>query len=99
MRHTEANHERDDVTVNIDTIDMIALARSLAVRHNLVCNDGCIVCWECRRDRALLPSLHCPRCLTAAWNRAGIISPRCEQREQTEEDMRLMAPNQETENG
>lgn len=76
--------------------DPEGLARSLAVRHNLVCDNGVIVCWNCKRERALMPSLHCATCLASAWERLGIIEPKCEQREQTEDDMRLMAPKQET---
>lgn len=72
--------------------DPDALARSLARRHNLVCNDGSVVCWNCRRESALMPSLHCGACLGETWRRLGIIEPRCEQREQTEDDKRLMAP-------
>jgi hypothetical protein len=41
-------------------------ARALAHRHNLVCEDGSVVCWHCRNDVALMPSLHCHRCLCAA---------------------------------
>lgn len=39
------------------------MARTLAVKHNLVCDNGQIICWECREREALLPSLHCPGCL------------------------------------
>lgn len=75
--------------------DPFGLARDWARRHNLVCADGTIVCWNCKRAEALLPSLHCAPCLTEAWRRNGIIEPRCEQREQTEEDKRHMAQKQE----
>jgi hypothetical protein len=38
-----------------------ATARSLAHQHGLVCDDGTsIICWECRKRLALMPSLHCP---------------------------------------
>lgn len=70
--------------------DALELARSLARRHNLVCDDGQIICWECKRTEALLPSLHCPVCLADAWRRLGIIEPQCEQRTQTEDDKSLM---------
>lgn len=46
------------------------MARDLAVRHNLVCDDGTIVCWECRTAEALLPSLHCWPCLLLGYERA-----------------------------
>jgi len=75
--------------------DPFGLARSLARRNNLVCDDGTVVCWDCRRVEALLPSLHCPRCLADAWQRLNIISPQCEQREQTEDDKRQLTQNQE----
>jgi hypothetical protein len=71
-------------------------AFALARKHNLVCVDGTVVCWECRRHEALIPSLHCAVCLQAVWQRCNINNPCCEQREQTEEDKRRMAPNQET---
>lgn len=71
--------------------DPFELARALARRNNLVCNDGSIVCWECTDRLALLPSLHCPVCLAAAWRRLNITDPQCEQREQTEDDKSLMA--------
>lgn len=71
--------------------DPFDLARALARRHNLVCNDGSIVCWDCKRVESLLPSLHCPRCLADAWQRLRITDPQCEQREQTDEDRSLMA--------
>ena len=70
-------------------IDTHAIAQ--AIRNNLVCDTGEIVCWNCRRAEALLPSLHCPRCLADAWQRLGIIEPQCEQREQTEDDKSRLA--------
>lgn len=42
---------------------LIEMAKTLAVKHNLVCENGQIVCWECRDREALIPSLHCPGCL------------------------------------
>lgn len=42
-----------------------ALAQAIAIRNNLVEDDGTIICWECRKKPALLPSLHCPHCLHA----------------------------------
>lgn len=73
-----------------DIGDVHELARSLARRHNLVCDNGAIVCWECKQHEALLPSLHCPKCLADAWRRLGIVEPQCIQREQTEADKSLM---------
>jgi hypothetical protein len=68
-----------------------------AIRNNLVCANGQVVCWECRKREALIPSLHCALCLQAVWNRLGITNPQCEQREQTEDDRRrLKAPPGET---
>lgn len=72
-------------------IDLDAHARAQAIRNNLVCEDGTCVCWNCKRVEALLPSLHCPRCLADAWQRLGIIEPQCEQREQTEDDKSQLA--------
>ncbi len=71
-------------------IDKDAVARGLARRHNLVAEDGTVWCWECKREAALMPSLHCPPCLADAWDRLGITEPVCEQREQTERDKELM---------
>lgn len=71
--------------------DPFDTARALARAHNLVCDNGQIVCWNCKRHEALMPSLHCAPCLGEAWRRLNIHDPRCEQREQTDEDKRLMA--------
>lgn len=62
-----------------------------AIRDRLVCDDGTVICWECRAREALIPSLHCPTCLADAWRRLNITNPCCEQREQTEEDKRRLA--------
>lgn len=56
-----------------------------AIRNNLVCDNGQVICWECRQRLALIPSLHCPLCLQQAWQRLGITDPQCEQREQNQE--------------
>ncbi len=61
---------------------LVAMARNLAQRHNLIDRDGIVWCWNCKQQKALLPSLHCARCLTEAWQRLGIIEPQCEQFEQ-----------------
>lgn len=76
-------------------INIHETAIGLARKHNLVCNDGTIVCWECQQVEALMPSLHCPRCLQAVWARLNIHDPQCEQREQTAEDKRRMAPKEQ----
>lgn len=57
-------------------------ARAMARRHNLVCETGEIVCWECRERLALLPSLHCGACLGAAYSRLHIVNPQCINRAQ-----------------
>lgn len=44
---------------------MNVTAAALAKKHNLICTDGTIVCWECRKRVALMPSLHCHLCLSA----------------------------------
>jgi hypothetical protein len=63
---------------------LVSMALSLAKRHNLVCDDGTIVCWNCRQAVALLPSLHCNTCLGQAYHRLGIVEPLCMQQEQQE---------------
>jgi hypothetical protein len=67
---------RDTQTILVES------ARALAVQHNLVCTDGSIICWACRKRAALMPSLHCPACLAEAWHRLGIIEPQCPNYEQ-----------------
>lgn len=63
-----------------------ATAAGLARKHNLVCDDGTIVCWDCREREALMPSLHCGGCLGAAYARKGIVDPQCLNRVQTDAD-------------
>lgn len=64
---------------------LVTMALALARRHNLICDDGVtIVCWNCRNQLALMPSLHCPECLGAAYHRLGIVEPLCMQQEQQE---------------
>lgn len=63
-------------------IDIEEMARALAIAHNLVTAEGTMVCWECREQYALLPSLHCGKCLGAAYQRLHIVEPWCQQREQ-----------------
>lgn len=77
--------------------DTFEVARHYARKHNLVCEDGTVVCWDCRKREALLPSLHCPLCLADVWRRLNITDPKCEQREQTDNDKRLMAQKEAAE--
>lgn len=44
---------------------MIEVARELAIKHKLIRADGSIACWKCGSVNALMPSLHCARCLQA----------------------------------
>ncbi len=53
------------------------VAMGLARRHNLVCDNGEVVCWECRERLALMPSLHCGSCLGEAYSRLNITDPQC----------------------
>lgn len=50
---------------------LTSMAHDLAKKHDLVSDRGRIICWRCRDEEALLPSLHCPRCLQAARSRRG----------------------------
>lgn len=56
--------------------DMVAamheVARDLARKHDLVSEQGVIICWNCRDADALMPSLHCPACLAKARKRLNI---------------------------
>jgi hypothetical protein len=45
---------------------VLECARSLAAMHNLVCDDGTVVCWACKRVEATYPALHCADCLAVA---------------------------------
>jgi hypothetical protein len=68
---------------------VIATAYALA-RHHKLEHAGVIYCWNCSQRPALMPSLHCPPCLAEVWRRTG-SEMRCENREQTEEDVRACA--------
>jgi hypothetical protein len=61
---------------------LVESALAQAKKNNLVCDDGTIICWDCKKREALLPSLHCPLCLAAAWQRLGITEPWCPNYEQ-----------------
>lgn len=71
-----------------DTI--MSTARGLARRHELIDDTGLIWCWFCDKRPALLPSLHCPSCLAAAWGRIPVVMPQCINREQTDADREVM---------
>jgi hypothetical protein len=60
----------------------IAKAREQRLEH-----DGVIWCWACSEGHALIPSLHCHRCLAAEHRRVGRLAPLCTNREQTPEDV------------
>jgi hypothetical protein len=68
---------------------MASIAYSIARREKLE-QGGVIYCRNCSRRPALMPSLHCPPCLAEVWRRTG-SEMRCENREQTEEDVRACA--------
>lgn len=59
-----------------DIIDqaMREVARGYARRNGLVRPDGKIACWKCRTADALLPSLHCPRCLQVHRDANGLVA-------------------------
>lgn len=67
-----------------DGIDAIVeqAARSYAQRWRLVSPDGLVWCAHCKVEPALMPSLHCGRCLGAAYSRLGIVMPACVNRAQ-----------------
>lgn len=65
--------------------DLVATARSLASKHGLE-RDGVIVCWNCEKYPALMPSLHCPVCLAAYHRRRGTVGITV-QRQQTPADV------------
>jgi hypothetical protein len=52
---------------------MTEVAQRLAVKHDLIRDDGKIACWKCKRVPALMPSLHCAHCLQAHrdWHAGG----------------------------
>lgn len=51
---------------------MHEVARELARKHDLISDQGVIICWNCRDADALMPSLHCATCLTKARKRLNI---------------------------
>lgn len=59
-------------------------ARSYAQRWRLVSPDGLIWCANCKVEPALMPSLHCGRCLGTAYVRLHIVVPCCVNRAQGE---------------
>jgi Zn finger protein HypA/HybF involved in hydrogenase expression len=61
-------------------------ALSLAIQHKLVDEDGRVWCWHCESADALLPSLHCPKCLGAHYAKHKIVDPQCINRQMTEAD-------------
>jgi hypothetical protein len=61
---------------------LVEAALAQAKKNNLVCEDGSIICWDCKKRHALLPSLHCASCLAEAWRRLGITEPQCPNYEQ-----------------
>lgn len=66
--------------------DVMGTAHALARKHKLE-RDGTIWCWNCSEKPALMPSLHCHVCLTAAHRRKGREMPVCLNRKQTPEDV------------
>jgi hypothetical protein len=70
-------------------MDLLKTAYGLARQHGLL-SDGVIYCWACSQKPALMPSLHCPRCLADHWRRNGIVSPLCVNRAQSPEDVRAV---------
>lgn len=66
------------------------IARALARKNKLVCDDGTIVCWECGQREALLPQLHCGVCLDIAKRRLGHYDSAVINRAQTDEDRAAM---------
>lgn len=72
---------------------MLATAYSLAKKNNLE-HDGTIWCWNCSERSALMPSLHCHVCLTAAHRRKGREMPVCLNRKQTPEDVEAVRGTQ-----
>ena len=77
----------NDIELSDEILTRInATAAGLAHKHNLVCDDGSIICWECGAREALMPSLHCGGCLGAVYGRKGIVDPQCLNRAQTEHD-------------
>jgi hypothetical protein len=67
-----------------------SIARSLARKHNLVCDDGSIICWECGKREALLPQLHCGICLDITRRRMGHYDSQVLNRAQTPEDCAML---------
>lgn len=82
MKRRRAEHPRPAIAIERHEIDINEMALALAKQHNLITADGGIVCWECGEAWALMPSLHCGRCLGAAYQRLHIHEPWCQQHEQ-----------------
>lgn len=62
----------------------------IARRHNLIAEDGTIMCWSCGAREALIPSLHCGGCLGAYYGKHHITLPACLNRAQTAADREAM---------
>jgi hypothetical protein len=73
------------VEITLD-LEIERMAHNLAKKHELV-RDGVIWCWSCSTLRALMPSLHCHRCLAEHHRRKGNLAPQCINREQTPADV------------
>jgi hypothetical protein len=78
---------------------MTEVAQRLAVKHDLIRDDGKIACWKCKRVPALMPSLHCAACLQAHrdWNAGGAAhtvnaQPRAEQKTKGAEEPKPRLP-------
>jgi hypothetical protein len=52
--------------------DVTGTARAMAKKHKL-CRDGVIWCWNCSEKAALMPSLHCGKCLNDHFKRKGAV--------------------------
>lgn len=63
-----------------------ATAFSLAKRWCKVEPDGTLLCCRCDTLPALIPSLHCGKCLGAHYIKHHIVLPHCMNRAQTDED-------------
>ena len=65
--------------------DGISAAHDMARKHRLP-RDGVIWCWNCSDKPALMPSLHCDRCLAAHFKRMGTVGTNVN-RQQNERDV------------
>lgn len=84
--------EGEAIEVRQSVIVSEATAFGMARRHNLVAEDGTVVCWECKTREALIPSLHCGGCLGAHYIAHHIVLPFCMNRAQTDADRAAMRP-------